>query len=579
MNTAAAVPRSSSKGRRRVSLFLFVLLALITLSLAATSGHHVAGVPEALAQGRTPPPLPDGAIAITQDEQRAFMAAGNWSPTSATRDRRAEAKATRQDRKDLRTIRSFARKNGLRVTDLVPPDPPADDPNTVPTEDGNFLHRILLPDRTERQVITYGRRWFLRTVANNIRVFPKKENQLNLYQGLYEGLPERWKTQLSLPDPDQARAFSRKRLEALNRSLANPDVASAIIQDLQAVEPPPPPPGFLTDCDQEVGAGNGGDRDLACADTPGPGGIVANHTWTLKPFITCIKAQAGRGTCTGFANTSAIETLVWKTHGVRVNLSEQAYYNRARTKWDNPANFGDGHTSEIGFREMQKEGFLLFFEDQWNYNPSLSRTANKTTQTYQNSCVGYGETCSDTVHQSQQACVLKGDVWVCGYFVPEKNPGSEGYRIGSSAALWDKANRPLSLAWMQLLLAMGRPLVLGHPVLTAWDAAAAGDGFMPYPALDPTCFGVENCPDAPPGPIAVCSCYLSRGGHGTNIVGFITNATLQGILPAAPPGDGGGYFIVKNSWGNCAGDGGFIYVPFQSIIDHAGDVTVLYSVQ
>jgi C1A family cysteine protease len=68
----------------------------------------------------------------------------------------------------------------------------------------------------------------------------------------------------------------------------------------------------------------------------------------------------------------------------------------------------------------------------------------------------------------------------------------------------------------------------------------------------------------------------NRGGHGICAVGFIDNADLATLLPAAPQGQGGGYFIVKNSWGNCWGDGGFIYVPYQAMIDYAaGAIAVL----
>lgn len=570
----------------REALGLFGVLAvvfIIGVSLVERAmGNEDGGFSEIVGQSVSDIPR-DDVLIISKEEYRAFLAAGNWLSVSPKKERRREARARRQDKKDLKTIEAYARKNGLRVTDLVPPDPQPDDETTLPSLDGNFIHRILLRNRTEKEVITYGRRWFLRTVANNIRTFPTRDNQFRLYQGLYEGLPDRWRSQLALPHPDEVRGDSAARLLGLNKSIANPEIAPTVIQDIMAESPPPPiPPGFLTDCHQEMGAGNGGDRyPLTCTETPGSGGIVVNYDWNLKPYITCIKAQAGRGTCTGFANTSAIEMLVWKTHGVRVNLSEQGYYNRARTKWDNPSNFGDGHTSLIGFQKMQEEGFLLYFEDQWSYNPALSRKADEVNQSYSNSCVGYSETCSDTVHQSQFACVemkIGVPIKVCGYFVPEKNPNNEGYRIGDSAAVWDKADKPSSLTWMLYHLAMGRPLVMGHPVITAWDLAAGGDGFMPYPAPD-LCTGVELCPDAPQGPIAICECYKNRGGHGTHIVGWIDNTTLQQKVPSAPPGDGGGYFIVKNSWSNCAGDGGFIYAPFQSIVDHAADVTVLYSVQ
>jgi len=526
----------------------------------------------AASRGQVPP---DDAMEISKDEYRVLRETGNWFGLRPRGDEKAEAKAIAQDRKDLAKIMAYARKNGLALSDLLPPDPSEDDRTVLPTDDGNFLHSADLNSGGTTEVVTFGRRWFLRTVAKNIEVFPGRENQGKNYRALYEGLPEVWRRNLSLPPPEDLSRASSAQLLELNRALADPDTATSIIQDLQPPEPPPIPPAFLDQCALETGAGAGSDRDGS--GTISPDGIVANHSWALKPYITCVKAQGNRGSCTGFANTSAIEILVGKTHGPRVNLSEQGYYNRARTAWDNPANFGDGHTSIIGFQGMQEEGFLLYFENQWNYNPSPSRTANKATQTYSDSCVGYSETCSNTVHQSQAVCVSTPfGKQICGYFVPNKNPNNQGYRIGDSVALWDETNPNASLFWMILHLAMGHPLVLGAPIINAWDEAF-DDGWMPYPSFL-ICTGPQLCPDAP-GPLPICDCHVPRGGHGSSIVGYIFNDDLQSLLPNAPPGLGGGYFIVKNSWGNEWGDGGFIYVPFQFVVDSAGDVTALLEVQ
>jgi hypothetical protein len=230
---------------------------------------------------------------------------------------------------------------------------------------------------------------------------------------------------------------------------------------------------------------------------------------------------------------------------------------------------------ELGLKGMADEAWLLYFENQWNYNPSSSRMTTCTQMNaqgnclmaeYSNSCVNYMETCSDTIHQSQLYC-FDNEFWLfCGYLVPQKNPNNFGYRIGKPSQFWDPSDPNFSLFAMKLCLAAGYPVVFGHPVTTAWDCAeivntkdcpATGrvDGYMTYKAND-----------------------TSRGGHGICAVGFIENSALADILPDAPPGEGGGYIIVKNSWGNCWGDGGFIYVPYQSILDYTGDATVLFSV-
>jgi C1A family cysteine protease len=44
-------------------------------------------------------------------------------------------------------------------------------------------------------------------------------------------------------------------------------------------------------------------------------------------------------------------------------------------------------------------------------------------------------------------------------------------------------------------------------------------------------------------------------------------------IPAGtPPGSGGGYFIVKNSWSNCYGDGGYVYLPWDYVSAHASSL-------
>ncbi len=69
-----------------------------------------------------------------------------------------------------------------------------------------------------------------------------------------------------------------------------------------------------------------------------------------------------------------------------------------------------------------------------------------------------------------------------------------------------------------------------------------------------------------------------NGGHVVHIVGYIDNSQLAanpGTL-IAPAGAGGGYFIIKNSWGTCTGDLGYRYMPVDFLTSRGtGVFTVL----
>lgn len=532
------------------------------------------------AYGSSRDPTPDGAGRIDEATYRRYKDRGEWFTVTKRTEANVEKAEAAQDAADEATIAEYARAHP-DLKHVVPAEPPADDPTVTKRPDGNFDHVVQVSDRERITVITHGHRWWLRAIANRIRVFPTRENQLGLYRGLYNSLPEEWRTRLRLRAPDAVKAdrnITADAILALNKSIARPEIATPIINSLKAPSAPILPPMFLADCKNEVGYGTKSDLtdskfDGTCdfRDT----GIVRNYNWPLRSFLTCVKSQHNRGTCSGFADVAAIETLVGKIHGQRVNLSEQAFYNRARTKWDTPYGIFDGLMVQLALKGMADDAWLLYFENQWNYNPSDARAmtclptpapANFTGTCqmvkYTNTCLNYSETCSDTIHQSGMFCFNNGQWLFCGFVVPEKNPNNQGYRIGSSWEFWDPTDLAFSITAMRIYLAAGYPVAFGHPVTTAWDCAnsptcAAGGlkGYMQYTPND-----------------------TNRGGHGICAVGFIDNADLAGILPASPPGQGGGYIIVKNSWGNCWGDGGFIYVPYQAMIDYADVTTVLLDV-
>ncbi len=523
---------------------------LLAIAISALSGCGPGDRPPD-AFGSSSDPLPPGAVEISESEYNELIAAG-WRPFTpeslAAEAERAEALY----QEDLAVIRAYEEAHP-EVGDLLPAEPVPDGTTLRATGDGNFLSKLEGKDGERLEVVTFGRRWYASVIANALRTFPTKKNQLGIYRILYRAAPDRLKADLRLAPPDEVGNLEAAEILDLNLTLASDDVSQTILGALQPAEFAfkIPDVGFLSDCDVEIGVGTDSDRSPNHCNL-NASGIVANYDWSLRSHLTCVKAQANRGTCTGFANTSAIETQVSVTHGRRVNLSEQAYYNRARLAWVAGGSFGDGLTSSEGFDGMENEGFLLYFEKQWNYNPSYSRIVDEAAKLYKDSCVGYTETCSNTTHQSAAACFNSAWWKWCLYWVPEKNPGHEGYRIGNSFQFWDPANPDKMMVWLKIALNMDYSVVLGHPVTSAWSAAK--DGWIEYKAGD------------------------SGGGHGSHAVGYIDNDDLKKLLQNAPPGAGGGYLIIKNSSGTCAGDGGFFYMPYQSVLDYAADVTVLFSV-
>ena len=69
------------------------------------------------------------------------------------------------------------------------------------------------------------------------------------------------------------------------------------------------------------------------------------------------------------------------------------------------------------------------------------------------------------------------------------------------------------------------------------------------------------------------------GGHMVHIVGYVDNSELARKIPSAPPGEGGGYFIIKNSWGACTGDAGCKYMLVAYLEADVGDLWILGAIE
>ncbi|MCC6806025.1 MAG: hypothetical protein IT381_01265 [Deltaproteobacteria bacterium] len=193
-------------------------------------------------------------------------------------------------------------------------------------------------------------------------------------------------------------------------------------------------------------------------------------------------------------------------------------------------------------------GYRFAYEKDWDYNKSYGRTENPLKK----SCDNYdGELCSDTYHQGKERCSV-WQFWNC--FLPEgvNIPARSNVHVTGGSIL----GLPVlgfSVDAMKAAVNARKGVVLSFDVTPSFDGPM--DGFVTYR----------------PG-------ETRRGGHVVHLVGYVDNVDLLRVLPSAPPASGGGYFIIKNSWGECWADGGYVYVPIDFIREYGTGVVVINQV-
>jgi hypothetical protein len=474
-----------------------------------------------------PAPFPADAVVISAEAFEAKRAAGTLVPFNAGLVAQAEAAQRAREAADGQLVAELlARQPNLAgFVNIVPQD------GVRPNGDGNWRQLIDLADGTEQDVVLYGQAAWNGLIAEALRAFPSRNNQLSLYRGIFDKLPPA--AQRGRIAPDDLGRLTDDEITANNQ---------AFFRDWQEIIQfvpidPNLPLGYVANCDNEEGAGNGLDRQ-ACAGYA-PNGIMENISWPGKYFATCVKNQGARGSCSGFAATSGIEHQVAQHHNRWVNLSEQMVYGKYKLDW-HPNYVSHGSYITEYFKRSMQDGFFFPFETQWEYNTS-------------NSCASYADAhCSATTHQAKAYCTWSGDVGACAYELKPIVPAGFLPKNGAALAIEDK---DLWLSMVIVNLIVGNAVMVGTGVPPSWDSAPA-NGFA----------GMGD-PDEE-----------SRGGHGVHVTGFVTNERLAAELPGAPPGQGGGYLVVKNSWGSCWKDGGYIYVPFDWAKKWMGGSYALHSV-
>ncbi len=510
---------------------------------------------DALGGPRSTPP--EGALVVDPGQWTDITRRPDFrsiGPDQLAADAAAEAA---REAADEETVAAFLAANPDFAAQYTGGVDPNDDAVT-PGDGGNFVLRFTDATGAEGRAITHGRRFVRGAVAGSLRTFPTDENQLLIYSSAYDGLAAidpALPGQFDLLPPEQVRdqpAIVRSR----NAYLAT------IVKRFLAFIPPGglPPPGYPASCGAEEGAGDGTDRsgDTNPACGPRATGVWQNRAWPLKFFATCVKDQAGRGTCWDFATTAATELWVAKKYSRWINLSEQHLNFLTKHIWY-PSTYGDGAWPSDVLAKIVGTDYRFPFEEAWDYNPSRSRTANDTTQSYANSCVGYGGAesafCSDTNHQGRLVCVRILGATFCGAIGPTIATTS-GFRPTQWGSLWSADNPIASLGSILLAVAIfQKPVVYSFLVAPSWEQNM--NGYVTYGGPHcPITTGSNGQPLCTPAP----GCECDRGAHAVLVTGWIDNEELPAGAPAA---SGGGYLIVKNSWGRCFGDAGYAYLPYD----------------
>lgn len=537
---------------------LHPLLILLTLGLAACGSSGGGNPPPGddpaqaaffKAQPEFGGPAPAGSETVTPAQ---FMeAVRNGAKVITAQDLASEKAAQeRQDAQDDADARTYINLYPEFSAILQPPA--ADAINA----DGDRLVSVATAGGP-KTVTLMGNAFGKAVLANHARTFPSQANQYRLYSTLYTDLDvtlQKLNTsvgQFGLPAPDEVRNYSAERLLVLNRRAG--EVINGYRESIYNLS-------FLLDpASLETGAKDQLDRtQKGACKAPAAAGISQNFDWPLKKLTTTVKDQGQRGTCWAFATVAVLEAEIARQGGKLVNLSEQAYIGHRFLDWA-PRAFGEGGDPLGIAQKASAANYVFAYESQWQYNKSLGRVVPKDTQTYTRSCDGYRDStvnygaCSDTNDQGNWFTVVVGGKIYLLRSLPDTGAGS-GYRMGSPTDFWNQGDLDQS---MVILLLRS---VLGHATTLTLDmryVTPDASGYAPLRSMN-------KLPNGQPD---------FQLTHVMTVTGFISSQNLAQKVPGAPIADDYGYFIVKNSWGDCWGDQGYVYLPWTWVKTFTGQAS------
>ncbi|CAM3832384.1 C1 family peptidase [Deinococcus frigens] len=445
-------------------------------------------------------------------------------------------------------------------------DPPAADAINT---DGDRL--ISVPTASGPKTVTLlGNAFGKAVLATHARTFPSQVNQYNLYATLYTDLDITLKKlnntvqQFGLPAPDTVKNYSAERLLVLNKRLG--EVIYEYRDSIAGLV-------FLLDpANLETGSKDQLDRtQKGACKAPAAGGIYDNFDWPLKGLTTTVKDQGRRGTCWAFATVAALEAEIARRDHKEVNLSEQDYAGHRFTQWA-PSKYGEGGDPIFIAQKASAANYTFAYEAQWQYNKSLSRVDHKDTQTYTQSCDGYRDSsvtygpCSNTTDQSGWYITLVGGQTYAMRQLPNTGAGS-GYRMQSPIDFWNQSDLDQSMVILLMRSVLGFPTTITMDARYMKPSANTGPSINNMKPDDSGFVRTQtkvNMPDGKPD---------WKLDHVMTVTGFISSQNTQRKLPNAPIADDFGYFIVKNSWGDCWGDQGYVYLPWTWVKSFTGQAS------
>lgn len=551
--------RYSDVNDRKGKAQAFPLLAPILLALAACGGGGGGG--DSQPPVSTPPPTetvftsgnawsgpaPAAAEIIGSDDFRRRLAAGELSimtTGSATTQSSARQHQFDEDR-------AFVEGLSERSDDLdallgeVAAAGGLEGEREVALPNGNKVVLLDLGTRLHQAVDSYRR-------AHDVSLV--REDYAMAYQLLPTDLQSQMKSPASLASASLA------EIDAAASEL-NDALAQQVNLDNVHIEPEATADHALRMPQQAgSGPGNGQDNDGVCTSK----GIYKSYWFPLKKFISPVKQQGKRGTCWAFTAVAAIESRERVQNDNGVDVSEQFFVYKHKLDWE-PALLIDGGSSERALAAAVDHNQGLMTEAAWTYNPATNRPNNAldagvagTLQSYLDACKSYSGWCSESAHQSPAVCATAGTVRVCAWetipFVGASVPASRARQVWSP-------DRPFLLYEYRALLAAGYSLIATFPVYDGIQTPSANGVVSNYDRNSKNINGL----------VVVGSSY---GGHVAQIVGFIGNEDLSFAGVQSNVG-GGGYFVMRNSWGCTAGDGGYFYVPADYVSSIFSSLSVL----